>query len=190
MKTTAPGQSALLILDVIDILNSRHIPYAIIGAFAASFYGVVRASLDADAVISIRTSQESEKLCKALRAEGLKVEYREGDSKDPIAQVINIQDNFRNRVDLLAGIRGMNDDAFGRVEEVRFMGVQIRIISREDFIAMKVFAGSPKDIQDVLDVLQASREAIDLAQLKKIIVSFGPSCVKKLKNLLREQANL
>src|SRR3989338_10437702 len=100
MRTTAPGQSALLLLDVISMLDSRHIPYAIIGAFAASFYGMVRASLDADAVISIRASQEGTDLCRELQGQGLSIERRSGDQNDPIAAVINIQDTFHNRVDL------------------------------------------------------------------------------------------
>ena len=53
MKATGPGQSTLLLLDVVKVLNKYQISYAVIGALAASFYGVVRASLDADAVISL-----------------------------------------------------------------------------------------------------------------------------------------
>ena len=98
MRPTAPGQSALLLLDVIDLLNKRHIPYAIIGAFAASFYGVVRASLDADAVISIRTVRDGNELCQDLKVLGLSVERRTGDHEDPIAAVVNIRDSFHNRV--------------------------------------------------------------------------------------------
>ena len=57
MRTTRPGESVLLLLDVIDVLNQHKVPYAIIGAFAASFYGAVRASIDADAVISVHHSK-------------------------------------------------------------------------------------------------------------------------------------
>ena len=65
MRATAPGQSTLLLLDVIDLLDKRHIAYAVIGAFA----------------------------------------------------VINIQDTFHNRVDLLIGIRGMTQEVFQLFEE-------------------------------------------------------------------------
>ena len=53
MKPTAPGQSAVLLLDVIESLEKLDIPYAVVGALAASFYGLIRASLDADAVLSL-----------------------------------------------------------------------------------------------------------------------------------------
>ena len=164
MRTTAPGQSALFLLDIIDILNERHIPYAIIGAFAASFYGMVRASLDADAVISIHTFQDAVSLCADLRVEGLSVEHRSGDQNDPISAVINIQDHFHNRVDLLIGIRGMTPEVFHRAEEAQFMGSSIKIVSREDFIALKIFAGSPKTIQDVIGVLNVSGQKMNSPQ--------------------------
>ncbi len=186
MRTTAPGQSALLLLDVIDILNERHIPYAIIGAFAASFYGMVRASLDADAVISMPTSQDAVNLCRDLRVEGLIVEYRRGDQDDPIAAVFNIQDHFHNRVDLLIGIRGMTQEVFHRVQEAQFMGSSIKIASQEDFIALKIFAGSPKDIQDVIGVLNVSGKKVDLNFLKKLTAQYGAEGVQRLEALLKE----
>ncbi len=84
MRTTASVQSALLLLDIIEILNERHISYAIIGAFAASFYGFVRASLDADAVISVQALGDARKLCEDLRVKGFIVDHRTGDWDDPI----------------------------------------------------------------------------------------------------------
>jgi predicted nucleotidyltransferase len=186
MRPTSPGQSALLLLDVIDKLNKRHIPYAIVGAFAASFHGMVRASLDADAVISIRTSQEAVDLCEDLRSEKLSTEYRKGDAQDPIAAVINIQDNHHNRVDLLIGIRGMNQEVFTRAQEVNFMQSSIKIVSLEDFIALKIFAGSPKDIQDVKGVFQVSGSKVDLKFLNGLVAQYGKDCVEKLQSLLKE----
>ncbi|MDP3920979.1 MAG: hypothetical protein Q8R76_09280 [Candidatus Omnitrophota bacterium] len=186
MRTTASGQSALLLLDVISVLNKRHIDYAIIGAFAASFYGMVRASLDADAVISVQTTQEALDLGRDLSARGLRFDHRRGDSEDPITAVINIQDDFHNRVDLLIGIRGMEQEAFRRVQEARFMDCQVKIVSREDFIAMKIFAGSPKDTQDIIGVLKVSGEKIDQGLLAKLATQYGSDCSVRLKSLLKE----
>src|SRR5271167_4100822 len=53
VRSTGVGQSALLLLDAIAVLSSEGIDYAVIGAMAASIYGVVRASIDADAVLSL-----------------------------------------------------------------------------------------------------------------------------------------
>lgn len=98
MRATGSGQSALLLLDVITILKRFRVPYAIIGAFAASFHGVVRASLDADAIISLRSSQaDAEVLLDALHKAGVKSRYRTGEARDPVGGVIAIEDRFHNQ---------------------------------------------------------------------------------------------
>ncbi len=42
MKPDAPGQSAMLLTEVVARLDALRIPYAVIGGLAASFHGVVR----------------------------------------------------------------------------------------------------------------------------------------------------
>ena len=89
MKIKGPGESSLLLLKVIKILEKCRIPYVIVGAFAASFYGVVRASLDVDAVISVDKNNEKQNLLPALLKKiGLKVTLRRGDHKDPVLGVL------------------------------------------------------------------------------------------------------
>ena len=52
MRAQRPGESALLLLDAVDQLAEAGVPYAIIGAMAAAVHGIVRASMDADAVLA------------------------------------------------------------------------------------------------------------------------------------------
>jgi hypothetical protein len=54
MRTNRSGESALLLLDVVELLAREKIEYAVIGALAASVHGAVRASMDADVVLSVR----------------------------------------------------------------------------------------------------------------------------------------
>ena len=116
----------------------------------------------------------------------LTLEHRKGDFNDPIAGILNIQDAFHNRVDLLTGIRGMTREVFTRVKETQFMGSSIKMAGLEDFIAMKIFAGGQKDIQDVRGVLQVSGKQADLDLLKKITAGYGKDCVVTLLKLLEE----
>ncbi len=163
MKINGPGESSLLLLKVIKRLDQWKIPYAIIGAFAASFHGFVRASLDADAVISVEGHEEKlGRLTAVLKKDGSKIELRRGDAQDPIRSVVHVQDKFQNRVDLLTGIRGMNEDVFDRAVTASFVDASVKIISVEDFVAMKIFASSSRDIQDVVGVLKIGVGKISL----------------------------
>ncbi len=187
MKAKGPGQSALLLLDIIGALQKRRISYAIVGAFAASFYGVVRASMDADAVISLQTGEtDVTTLLGDLRRHPLKVVYRKGDWKDPIGAVINVEDNFGNRVDLLMSIRGMSEGLFARTVEAKFMEARIRLVGIEDFIAMKVFAASPKDLNDAMGVLKISYDRVNLMLLKELALKYGKPALRQLQSLLKD----
>jgi hypothetical protein len=126
---------------------SEKIDYAVIGAMAASIYGVVRASIDANAVLSLGPQKQSY-LEKQFKAAGFQTELRHGDADDPIPALLQLKDQFDNRVDLLLGLRGLEPDAFARAVEIQFQGLALRVIGREDFIAMKAFAGGPQDLAD------------------------------------------
>lgn len=187
MKAKAPGQPALLLLDVIDILDELRIPYAIIGAFAASFHGVVRASLDADAMVSLPSGGADRKgLMAKLRQAGLKAVYRKGDMGDPIGAVINVEDKLENRVDLLIHVRRVPEASFSRTVEVKFQNRKIKLVGVEDFIAMKVFAGGVKDLCDVAGVLRISRGRINMALLRELVQEYGGTTSRKLESLLEE----
>lgn len=190
MRATAPGQSALLLLDVIGVLKKSRVPYAVIGAFAASFYGVVRASMDADAVIFLpKGSADLETWHLRFQDAGLKSTIRRGDAHDPIGAVLNLEDRFHNRVDLLLNIRGVTAAALPRAIETEFLRARISIIGLEDFIAMKIFAGSPQDLDDVAGVLKVSHGRIRLPLLTRLVDAYGTNAKRTLQSLWRANAS-
>jgi predicted nucleotidyltransferase len=173
------------LLDVIDVLNVLRVPYAVIGAFAASFYGVVRASLDADVLIALQPGQpDVNRLMDELRTRGLRCAYQQGDARDPVGAVLRVEDTFDNRVDLLMKIHGVTEAAFSRTIDAEFMNARVRVIGLEDLIAMKIFAGSPKDVHDVVGMLRVSSERVRLPLLKELVQRYGSEAVSKLESLL------
>lgn len=67
-----------------------------------------------------------------------------------------------------------------------FIDACIRIIGFEDFIAMKIFAGSPKDLDDVVGVLKVSYDRTRLPLLRELVQKYGKDARHKLELLLRE----
>ena len=183
MRTVGPGQSALLLMDAVAELEIEKIDYAVIGAMAASLYGVVRASLDADAIVSLPI-QQAPALERKFRGAGFRTILNRGDPDDPIPAVLGIGDSFQNRVDLLVGLRGLDSAAFARAVEVPFQGASLRFIGREDFVAMKVFAGGPQDVADAEAVIGAGRTALDTALLRRLAKQFGRDTAELLEELL------
>jgi hypothetical protein len=183
VRTTGLGQSALLLLDAVEILAQEKVDYAVIGAMAASIHGVVRASVDADAVLSLLTKKPSD-LERTFRASGFQTELRHGDFGDPIPALLQLTDNFENRVDLLIGLRGLEAEAFSRAVDIPFQGAALRVIGREDFIAMKVFAGGPQDLTDARNAILVAGDALDTVLLQRLAKRYGRDAADNLSKLL------
>lgn len=185
MRARESGQSALLLLDVIDILKERKVPYAVIGAMAVAFYGVVRSSLDADAIIRVGKDQkEVDRLRTALTKKGWNVVIKKGGFDDPLVGVVLIEDALRNRVDLLLGLKKGDPGLFQRTRPVKFEGETIHMVGPEDLIAMKVFAGSAKDMADAEGILAVSGEMVDRKELARLAGHFGEPTARRLKEIV------
>ena len=187
MRAQRAGESALLLLDVIDGLQRASVRYAVVDAMAASVHGVVRASMDADAVIALPT-HEAATLESRLRASGFETELRYGDADDPIAAVLAISDSFGNRVDLLVGLRGLDPAAFDRALDVPFQGQPLRVVAREDFVAMKLFAGGPQDLEDAKFALAAANDSLDMPLLERLATAYGSETHGALRRLLEKRS--
>lgn len=183
MRADAPGQSALLMADVAEILVDRGGRYAVIGAMAAAVHGLVRASIDADALAPMQL-REARALQQVLIDAGYGADLRIGDPDDPIPALLAITDRYGNRVDLLIGLRGLDPQMLGRTRQVPLAGAVLEVVGREDFIAMKAFAGSPVDLADAKAILEADRASLDLELLQRVAVRFGADAVRRVEDLL------
>ncbi|MGH8178335.1 MAG: hypothetical protein ACREV5_18920 [Steroidobacter sp.] len=185
MRTKAGGESPLLLLDAIQVLRSCSIDYAVIGAMAAAVHGVVRASMDADVVLALAVP-EAVRLHDAFGAAGFRTEFRRGDFDDPIPALLELKDDFENRVDLLIGLKGMDPETFRRAIEVTFDGEQLRVVCREDFIAMKLFAGGPQDLLDAKHARSVDQDTLDAVLLRRVTQQYGAKALANLEQLLAD----
>jgi hypothetical protein len=185
VRTQQAGQSALLFLDAVEILQREKVNYAVIGAFALSVHGTIRGTTDVDAVLFTPPKQLTS-LGAAFERAGFRTELRRGDPDDSIAAMLVLRDVHDNQVELLGGLRGMDRDVFSRTVEVPFLGLSLRIVGREDFIAMKCFAGGPQDIMDALSAYRSAQGPVNLDLLRLVTRRFGRDAADKLEQVLAE----
>lgn len=187
MRTTRSGESLLLLLDVIELLGKRKVPYAVIGAVAASLYCAVRASMDADLILSSGASEAST-LEQDLRTAGFQTQLTRGELDDPVTGLLRVSDGYGNQVALLLGLRGLDCDAFSRVVEAPFQEKNVRFIGREDFIAMKVFAGGPLDLLDAARAMDAAGKAFDEGLGRGLARQYGQHALEAFDPLLADRS--
>ncbi|MBB6092199.1 putative nucleotidyltransferase [Povalibacter uvarum] len=183
MKADGPGQSPLLLMDVAVVLVEQEIEYAVVGAMAAAVHGSVRATLDADALIAVSIGKLAQ-LERVFRKAGFDTDLRRGDADDPIPALLALSDRHRNRVDLLAGLRGLDKQAFARSIDVPFAGSSVRVIGLEDFIAMKCFAGGPQDVADARYALRSATVPVNIDLVRRLARRFGRPAADVLEQLL------
>jgi hypothetical protein len=183
MRTTRPGQSALLLLDVAQVLRTEGVDYAVVGAFALAIHGEVRASTDVAALVWATTKRLAE-LRTLLERAGLAAELRHGDADDPILALLVLTDSHGNQVDLLGGLRGLDPQFLARTLEIPFMGESLRFVGREDFIAMKCFAGGPQDLLDAQSAYTLAQSPVNVDLLRVLARRFGRTAADNLEVLL------
>jgi predicted nucleotidyltransferase len=98
--------------------------------------------------------------------------------------LLEVRDSHGNRVDLLIGLRGMDPEALNRTRRIDFAGAALEIVGREDFIAMKAFAGGPVDLADARAVIDQDRESVDLQLLRRLARRFGRDAAKFVEDLV------
>jgi hypothetical protein len=183
VRAQRAGQSPLLFVDVVEVLVRENVDYLVIGAFALSAHAVVRASSDVDALLSVSYRRLAE-LSTIFESAGFGATLRRGDDDDPILSMLVLSDTHGNRVELLGGLRGLDPTVFLRAIEVPFQGVDLRIVGREDFIAMKCFAGGPQDLADARAAFDGAQRPVDLDLLRAVTRRFGRDAADRLEELV------
>ena len=98
--------------------------------------------------------------------------------------MLALSDSHGNQVDLLGGLRGLDPEAFSRGVEVPFLGDIVRFVGREDFIAMKCFAGGPQDLIDARSAYLSAEGPVDLDLMRRITRRFGRDAADELERIL------
>ncbi len=170
-KPDGYGQSVQLLVYLLDFIQSMNSQYACIGAFAGAYHGSVRASLDVDIILF--SPSKPEDFCEQFnnwnKKQDLELIYNQADLFDPINGLIRITDSFENRVDILLGIKGVSKNILERLNEIEIFGSKLKIVGLEDYIAMKIFAGSNIDIQDAELAFKANITNLNLELLNNLV---------------------
>lgn len=80
--------------------------------------------------------------------------------------------------------RGMDPELMTRTRQVMLADATLEIVGRDDFIAMKAFAGGPVDLADARAVIELDRESLDLDLLRRLAQRFGRGVARTMEDLI------
>jgi hypothetical protein len=144
---------------VSQILESIGAPYALIGARAVGARGYPRMTLDYDFLTSDERVLERE-VWKVLEERGATIDPRKGDFDDPIAGVVHITFADGVEADVLLAKWKWELEIIKRSERLDVGGSIVPVPITSDLILLKLAAGGPIDLQDVVSLLATNRESL------------------------------
>jgi hypothetical protein len=164
-------------------LDNQSLPYMIIGGQAVLLYGEPRLTRDIDITLGVDI-KGLDRLLNAIQELSLKPLPPDIDGFVRETMVLpTLDENTGIRVDFIFSYTPYETNAIKRANTVAILGQKLAFASPEDLVIHKIFAGRPRDLEDVRIILIKNPD-IDNLYIRKWLKEFDESSDTKefLKN--------
>lgn len=179
------------ILSKIGACLGKHgLPYMIIGGQAVLLYGEPRLTRDIDITLGVSADRVDD-LLAVVRELSLKPLHKDIESFVRQTMVLPAIDEATGiRVDFIFSFTPYETGAIKRAKKLTIMDQEVCFASPEDLIIHKIFAGRPRDIEDVRTVLLKNPD-MDIRYIRKWLEEFDLSSdikgfLKTFEEILKE----
>jgi hypothetical protein len=159
------------VVGIAQILESLRIDYMLVGGIANAAWGEPRATLDVDVTISV----DPDRIPSTI--ESLERSYRSA-VPDPVrfvrdTRVLPLDTPDGVRIDLIFALLSFELEALRRATTVQFANRDVRVITPEDLILMKIISERPRDLADAEAISRRRLNALDRDYLDPRIREFA-----------------
>ena len=152
-------------------LDRAQIPYMIIGGQAVLLYGEPRLTRDIDITLGVNIDR-LESLLAVARELSFKILPEDAVAFVRQTMVLPALDEPTGiRADFIFSFTPYESEAIRRANKVNILDQEVSFAAVEDLIIHKIFAGRPRDIEDVKSVILKSR-TLDIAYIEKWLAVF------------------
>ena len=166
-----------LISRITKELERAGLPYMIIGGQAVLFYGTVRMTKDIDITLGVDTASLDAvvRAVKAIGAEIIPDDFEAFAEKTYVLPAIEKRSGIR--IDFIFSFTPYESQAIARAVPAILGGTRVMFAAVEDVIIHKVFAGRPRDLEDVRS-LMIKNPVLDRRYVRKWLREFEKSSEK------------
>jgi len=132
-------------------------PYALIGARAIGVRGYPRMTVDYDFLVADPRLLDRETWRSFEKAEAATADPRKGDLDDPLAGVVHLAFETGVEADIVVAKWKWELEILQRAERLDVGGVVVPVPVTSDLILLKLAAGGPIDLQDVVALVETDR---------------------------------
>jgi len=153
------------------ILKKADIPYIVIGGQAVLLYGEPRLTADIDITVGLGIDELS-RLLTAAEESGLVPLVSDIEAFTKETMVVPLKDKTTDiRIDFVLSFTTYEAAAIKRAREVKIGGMEVNFASPEDVVIHKIFAGRPRDIEDLRGILLKQKD-IDVGYIETSLKEF------------------
>jgi len=137
--------------DFLRLCIEREVEFVIVGGYAVTFHGYVRATQDMD--LFYRNSEANiQRLVQAVREFGMDVKEPQIEAFSDPANIIRMG-NPPARIEMICGISGATfDEVWHDRVQGKFGDLTVPFISYKDLVRNKLASGRPKDLADIAEL--------------------------------------
>ncbi len=149
-----------LLPAVVQLLTTKRVPFALVGAGAMAAHGIARSTFDIDLLTTDPTVLATT-FWRPVAEVGARIDVRKGDADDPLVGVVRLAIEAERTLDIVVGRPGWQDDVLGRAQPITVETITFPVVTVADLIALKLYAGGAQDAWDIEQLLAGSdRRAI------------------------------
>jgi hypothetical protein len=159
-------------------LSRSNLPYMIIGGQAVLLYGEPRLTRDVDVTLGVNIDRLHDLLTVVKE---LSLNPIPNDVESFVKQTMvlpTLDEPTGVRVDFIFSFTPYETDAIKRARKITIMDQEVCFASPEDLIIHKIFAGRPRDLEDVWSVI-LKNPGIDTQYIKNWLKEFDASFGEK-----------
>ena len=167
-----------LISKVAKALERAGLPYMLIGGQAVLLYGTPRMTKDIDITLGVDTGR-LDAVVQAAKTIGIEILPEEFNTFVERTFVLpTIEKESGIRVDFIFSFTPYERQAIARANAVLLGRTKVMFASAEDVIIHKIFAGRPRDLEDVRSILLKNPD-LDRMYVRRWLSEFEKSPEKK-----------
>lgn len=173
MAVPPPEFLAALLEELTRALESRGIPFMLIGGQAVLLHGQPRFTEDIDATLGVGPEGLPVVLeaCQAIGLEPLPEDVSAFVAETFVLPSRHLASGVR--VDLIFSTLPYEAEAIRRAVRVRVGATEVPFATAEDLLIHKLFAGRPRDIEDAIGVIRRNETSLDWTYVTRWIAAFA-----------------
>lgn len=162
---------AELLAALAAVFRTFGLRWYVFGAQAAILHGAARLTADVDVTVELGPRPIAD-LVDALRTAGFAPRVSDVAAFAERTRVIPlVHETTTIPVDVVVAGPGLEETFLAHAEDRAVGDVRVPVASAGDLVVMKVLAGRPKDLEDVVAVLRANRDRIDVTAVRAMLAT-------------------